>query len=288
MANLEQRIEEAGLSRLKSQIVNAASPGIGFVLEDAGEVAPGPSKFGGGPDLPKDFDWPTNKERPLDFLLQVNLAEISEFNVHRQLPAEGLLSFFYDMEEQPWGYDPKDLDGFRVVYTPASTPLRKYAVSDKRPDFTLPERSLKFHAMTTLPSFGSRANEQLEQESELSDEESDAYYELVSQIEHEGRPDEDSGNHHLLGHSANIQGDMQLEAQLVTNGLYCGDPSGYEDPRAQALETGADDWRLLLQLDSDDSIEIMWGDCGMLYWWIREEDLKQLRFERVWMSQQCY
>jgi hypothetical protein len=33
--------------------------------------------------------------------------------------------------------------------------------------------------------------------------------------------------HRILGHSTNIQGDMQLEAQLVTNGLYCGDPSGY-------------------------------------------------------------
>lgn len=91
----------------------------------------------------------------------------------------------------------------------------------------------------------------------------------------------------MFGHSANVQNDMQLEAQLVTNGLYCGDETGYNDPRAELLEPGADDWVLLLQLDSDDSADLMWGDMGMLYFWIRQQDLKGHRFDRVWMSLQC-
>jgi len=80
---------------------------------------------------------------------------------------------------------------------------------------------------------------------------------------------------------------MQLEAQLVTNGLYCGNETGYKDPRRKALESGADDWMLLLQLDSDNTGEFMWGDAGMLYYWIWKQDLAANRFDRVWMTLQC-
>jgi uncharacterized protein YwqG len=102
-----------------------------------------------------------------------------------------------------------------------------------------------------------------------------------------GRPKGSGVQHQLLGHSNNIQGDMQLEAQLVTNGLYCGDERGYQDPRRRALEKGADQWQLLLQLDSDDGAKMMWGDAGMLYFWIRRDDLRAGRFDKVWMAFQC-
>jgi hypothetical protein len=39
-------------------------------------------------------------------------------------------------------------------------------------------------------------------------------------------PAEDSTIHRLLGHPDPVQGDMQLECQLVANGLYCGNASG--------------------------------------------------------------
>src|SRR5215472_17318509 len=49
----------------------------------------------------------------------------------------------------------------------------------------------------------------------------------------------DAPIHRLLGHPDPVQGDMQVECQLVTNGLYCGDASGYQDPRAAQLRPGA-------------------------------------------------
>lgn len=81
---------------------------------------------------------------------------------------------------------------------------------------------------------------------------------------------------------------MQLQCQLVSNGLYCGDPSGYNDPRAKELESGASQWRLLLQVDTDEESEMMWGDCGRLYFWIRDEDLRKRNFGAVWMILECY
>jgi uncharacterized protein YwqG len=52
--------------------------------------------------------------------------------------------------------------------------------------------------------------------------------------------------------------------------------------------SGVDQWLLLLQLDSDDPIDVMWGDGGMLYFWIRRDDLANRRFDKTWMTLQCY
>ena len=50
---------------------------------------------------------------------------------------------------------------------------------------------------------------------------------------------------------------------------------------------GAAEWLLLLQVDSDDVAQWMWGDCGRLYYWIRESDLRGRRFDRIWAILQC-
>jgi uncharacterized protein YwqG len=177
------------------------------------------------------------------------------------------------------------LSGYRVIYTRDATQSSAHDVPDS--EFALPECELRFNRINTLPHFGSRAADKLIENAGLTDAERDAYYELPSEFEQLTHIEEGNGNHHLLGHSANVQGDMQLEAQLVTNGLYCGNSTGYQDPKRKLLESGADDWLLLLQLDSDDSNGFMWGDCGMLYYWIRRDDLENLRFEKAWMTLQC-
>jgi uncharacterized protein YwqG len=101
--------------------------------------------------------------------------------------------------------------------------------------------------------------------------------------------DEDTLIHRCGGHPQEIQGDMRLQCQLVTNGLYCGDFSGYEDPRAEALARGASDWQLLLQLDSDeDRLRWTWGDVGRVYFWARRQEFAGCDFEGSWAVQQCY
>lgn len=100
----------------------------------------------------------------------------------------------------------------------------------------------------------------------------------------------DSGGptvHRLLGHPDPVQGDMQLECQLVTNGLYCGNATGYQDPRAETLRAGASEWRLLLQIDSEDQASMMWGDVGRIYYWIRQPDLLSRDWDRSWLILQC-
>lgn len=241
------------------------------------------SRIGGKPLTPAGFRWPACTRRSLDFLLQLELSVLAPLALPGALPSAGLLTFFYDLDNQPWGYDPKELDGSRVVLITDSD-VSPTAGPDS--EFVLPMRALDFGHAKTLPSFGSRAYDRLKEEAALSHAEEDTYFEYLEKFERQFYP-VPSGLHRLFGHSSNIQGDMQLEAQLVTNGLYCGDPSGYHDPRAAELERGADDWILLLQLDSDDAAGLMWGDLGMLYFWIRRVDLEHRRFERVWMTLQC-
>jgi uncharacterized protein YwqG len=69
--------------------------------------------------------------------------------------------------------------------------------------------------------------------------------------------------------------------------IHCGDPKVYADPRAKELEKNAHEWWLLLQVDSDDRASMMWADLGRVYFWIREEDLRERRFERAWAILQC-
>lgn len=80
--------------------------------------------------------------------------------------------------------------------------------------------------------------------------------------------------HRIDGHPDMIQGDMYLQCQLVTNGLYCGDATAYNHPLRKELEAHGKDWHLLLQLDSEEDLGYMWGDSGKLYFWIRKEDCK--------------
>jgi uncharacterized protein YwqG len=81
---------------------------------------------------------------------------------------------------------------------------------------------------------------------------------------------------------------MELECQLASNGVYCGEPAAYRDPETARLREGAEDWRLLLQFDSDDDLEVMWGDGGVLYFWIREQDARAGRFDNAWVVLQCH
>ncbi len=64
--------------------------------------------------------------------------------------------------------------------------------------------------------------------------------------------DERGIQHRLLGHAQVIQNPMELKCQLASNGVYCGTPEDYRSERAKQLEAGAADWRLLLQIDTDE------------------------------------
>lgn len=113
-------------------------------------------------------------------------------------------------------------------------------------------------------------------------EDQDMYANFFDEYSHQGPA------HRLLGWPTLMQNEMELECQMVTNGIYRGDTSGYKHPRRPELEKGAQDWILLLQVDSDDDAQMMWGDAGMLYFWIRRQDLERSDFGNAWCILQCH
>ncbi|MSQ97636.1 MAG: DUF1963 domain-containing protein [Gemmataceae bacterium] len=92
--------------------------------------------------------------------------------------------------------------------------------------------------------------------------------------------------HRLFGWPDPVEGDMQLECQLVANGISYG--KGYPNPMPELIKVGAKDWQLLLQIDTDEENPgWMWGDVGRIYYWIHKDDLAARRFENVRLFLQC-
>jgi len=246
-----------------------------------GSLSPVPrSRLGGAPDLREGFAWPHWKGRALAFVAQVDLADVSGFSCCEPLPRAGLLSFFYDPEQEAWGFDPGDRGGWLVHFEPEPGRLRPAGALDSDPRAPFAPCSSSPVEVPTMPPPDSLAVAEIG----LSGAELEGYYDAIQSWNEEAG---DAPDHRLLGHPAAIQGEMQLQCQLTSNGLYCGDPSGYEDPRAASLRAGSREWRLLFQLDSDDHAGMMWGDCGRLYFWLTEDALRRRAFDECWTVLQC-
>jgi len=268
---------DAGLGRYADALVSAARPGIRLDVDprlDHDRV--GGSRLGGEPDLPAGAEWPRKGGAPLSFVAQLQLTELAAYDVDGVLPADGLFSFFYDATTQTaWGFDPADRGSWEVRHLPAGRELRRTrAPDDLEARGRLRPVGLAPRAELCPVPYESRVVERLA----MSVEELDTYGELL---------DTDERIHRALGHPDPVQGEMQLECQLASNGVFVGGPGGCRDPRVLDLGPGADDWRLLLQVDSDDAADVMWGDLGRIYFWIRDEDLGARRFDRTWVILQC-
>jgi uncharacterized protein YwqG len=253
------------------EILALARPSCRLITRSAkpDSLALGQSRFGGAPDVPPQFEWPDRGGKPLTFLAQLNLSEAAL----RSLPQTGWLLFFYDIEDQPWGYDPEDADGSRVVYVNAS---REALVRREPPaESPFPPSALSFEQGLDLPCLWDRRAWSV---GEMSDEQ----WELMASEVTSGPY---GPYHHLLGHPQLIQKDMREKCQLVAHGIYAGEPSAYKTEEAKTLLVGAaEKWELLLQLDSDwDVPEWVWGSFGALYFWIRRDDLQAARFDRTWL-----
>ena len=229
------------------------------------------SRLGGLPDLPPGFAWPEGgrkgQEGPLPFLLQINLAEASPYDSEHILPKQGMLYFFYDSEGLPSGIHPDHFGAWRVVYygghvhelVPTLRPGVQPIPDPGHPDYypsDFEALRLKFAKSGCL--------------ARLADPFCGGFCARYSgvRVGYKRKHNPRCWDNRLLGRPNPIQGDMEDECQ-------------------KNAPAGESDWRLLFQLDSNSEAEMTWSDCGMLYFWIREKDLKERNFENVWMRLQC-
>lgn len=215
------------------------------------------SRIGGLPDLPAAFDWPQDDGAPLAFLAQIDLSTLPETARDMGFPDSGYLWFFYDQEQSVWGGDSREFAKWRVLYATEAGNARS---APNGLDTVFKAVAIAFEPVNTLPN----SSEEPALALELSNAQWETYIELC---------DERAGGHpvHQLGGWPCPVQDGEMER-------YCN----------AGMKTDADDWRLLLQLDTDDAADMMWCDGGVLYFWIREADLRAARFDRVWMLLQSH
>ena len=228
---------------------------------------PSHSWFLGAPALPAETQWPAYEGRPLGFLACLDLAEMRAVLPIEWLPGTGTLSFFYDLEGQPWGFDPKDRGRWAVIHS----------LAPERPVAPPGSRRVEFRRLQTYPHHTRAEIQQLA----LTAEERELYWDI-----HAARNGKGPG-HQIGGFPSIVQNDdLEVVSELASGGTYCGD--GISTERGKELAPDAREWRLLLQLTSDETVDFMWGDAGNLYFMIKESDARAGRFERTWLQLQCH
>ena len=252
----------------------------------------GASKFYGTPDLPADFDWPyykgtdfegVTKNRPLAFLAQINLGEAAQYDRTGLLPKTGVLSFFYETVSMEWGFELKSEGYARVYYFPETEGLVPTQIPEETKEWSVGEQALTFaDAVSLLSSFAysRRSGKEVDW---------DTYNELRAEFGYDAAAHEDNPMK-MLGYADEIQGEMEPECELYSRGID-GDMHEElsEEAYAELMKTSVDRWVLLLQMGTvaDEDTELMYGDCGLIYFWIRKEDLAARNFDHVRLILQC-
>ncbi len=218
--------------------------------------------------LEPDQRWPVREGRPLALVAVLDLSELAGFESPVNLPSEGVLNFFFDADDQPWGFDPADANGWAVLLAEVGRASEREAPDGLDPFDLVP---LEPVAVRSMPSWEESVAADLTEDelSALEDPPSDAL---------------GSTRHRVGGWPDLIQAPFWLECQLASSGI---GPDRSQEARTRDVVGGASDWQLLMQIDSDEDAGFMWGDVGRLYFSIRRQDLAEQRFDRVWLTLQC-
>jgi hypothetical protein len=289
---LQQLLRVRGLRRVAGALLALAAPTVRIFVTpgDESTIAPGASKLGGHPDLPPGVAWPTWHE-PLAFLGQINLAEVAPHDREGALPAQGLLSFFYqtDMEPlyaerlalgeraSPAAYARFDESpGWRVLYhigDPATFVRHKFPPA-LNPRVHFPACAARFAAEVTLPDVDSATIAALG----LSSAERAALIDLDAEVNHGAWAD---GGHHLLGYPYSLGGSGLVACVLTDEQQYASWAAAKPAHRRAIAQAVEQQWRLLLQLTSSDDLALDWAGGGVLHICIERAALRAHDFSAV-------
>ena len=164
----------------------------------------------------------------------------------------------------------------QLLYTP--TPISELVPADF-PDnlpeeHRLPEMALKFTAHTCAPDWEDYVG--------MTGDDNTAYTDwdiIERKLGKWGYPHMESAGR-ILGY-----------ASLIQNGLAEACESRAQEEKQQTYsKKSAREWILLLQLNciEEEEVDIPFGDCGSLYFYIRQQDLERQDFSQIQFELQCY
>lgn len=261
---------------IKKELLKTARDSIRLEI---GGAATGLTKFGGKPDVPEDFEWARYDGRPLAFLAQFDLEEISRYDTEDLLPKTGVLSFFYDLETKPQSVDDEDRGFARVCRFEDKNALRTAEFPDDlKAEHRLPALGITARSEKSYQSYP----DFLLQRPKLVEE-----WEKFEGAQNSIGIDESGNISKMLGWADPIRGNMTVDCELMSRGYNIGDEQGRSEipplDRQEAEQWSAKDWLPLLQLDAvrDGDFCLKFGDPGRLYFYIRRDDLASRIFNEV-------
>ena len=249
------------------------------------------SKFGGVPYLPKDKEAPKDKaNRQLTLLAQINIDELPENNIYPM--KEGILQFWI-LNDDILGldYDTHLGDGFKIIYykdidksVTEEEVLEKYKpYKDEDSYFPVEGKfSLSFkltdgYCTASDDRFSKLFVKEIEK---FEKEKGEEYKEIFEKYRKNNL-----GYNICYDFYEIFEEDKNLNDKLFGAGHKIGGYTDYtqNDIRDEEYEI------LLLQIDSEETEknEIIWGDCGIANFFIREKDLKELNFDRAIYNWDC-
>ncbi|MDR3574454.1 MAG: YwqG family protein [Anaerolineaceae bacterium] len=275
-SHLSAALQAAGLGRIAADIEKIQQPSVRLVSQAAGSqpLKTASSRLGGLPDLPQEISWPLLNGTPQSFIAQIRLEEIKPYISNVNFPANGLLYFFYDAHQETYGEKPADRGGWQVIYY-AGDPSRlvqRSAPPGLPAEAIFKACRLSFSSEITFPGTPNVFLPNLD----WTEDEQTAYEDFIYNFP--GQTDRATSHNRMFGNSDTIQDDMHLQCALMANGI-----SSVDDPGAAAFEKTALDWQLLLQVDSDDNAGMKWASAGLLYFWIKRDELAAGHFENTWL-----
>lgn len=217
----------------------------------------------GTPDLAAG-DVPHHDGRPMPLLARIDLDDAASKLPDNPWPKQGALYFFtaVDAEGAPLQDEAFNLTATRVVW--------RHGASIENADADHVFAAKQPLALTKHEADQPDIGAAIVDAAALDAAALETYR---AWLEKKGLADQPSG--HRFGGYPTILQRNDLEAQAA----HCSDDA-HCPPRDTAELSAASRWRLLLQLDSDDTC--MWGtDSGMLYFLIRDDDLARQDFSRV-------
>lgn len=231
------------------------------------------SKLSGYPYLPRNAQFPKNsKGEHLLFLAQINFEEALPL---KPFPTSGLLQFFISGDDL-YGkkfrkeYDKQDFlqDGFRIIYFDEVTKN----VDDLSTDFSFLPEEYKYTPHDPTKEY----KLQFELKKELVSF-NDFHFE----------------NNLKKLFLENFNGEQAEKLREAYNDIYQSTGhkmGGYAyftqtDPRE--YDQSIQHLMLLLQIDTDDSMDIMWGDVGVANFFIDPKKLAQKDFSEVMYNWDC-
>ncbi len=248
------------------------------------------SKFGGVPYLPKDMEVPKNKEnKQLTLLAQINIEELPKNNIYPM--EEGMLQFWI-LNDDVLGldYDTHLGDGFKVIYykdidksVTEEEVLEKYKPYKDEDSYFPIENEFSLIFKLTDGYFSDSSvdfSEIVDREMKKFHLESKEKYKEILKI----YDDEKFLSYWDIWDI--LEEDKEIGKKLFEAGHKIG---GYPNFTQSDIREIGDYDILLLQIDSEgiEKNEIIWGDCGIANFFIREKDLKELNFEKVIYNWDC-